>query len=109
MFAYTDNLPIPLPPHYALEGRQPLAHLHCFRLDNDLFPLGHRTEVRDVEIARHAEELPEPRLADENEGNSGAQVEERCRCAAVQIAQTITVMVEAGEGEGYACRGAGIG
>ena len=91
------NGTVPLPLHDALQGCQPLTHLQRLALNDDLFALGHGPEIRHVQVASDAEELPEPGLADENQGDGGAQVEEGGGRAAVEVAQAVAVVLEAGE------------
>lgn len=97
MFSNAHNLTISLPLHHALQRSQSLAHLQHLTLNNNLLALGNGPEVTNVQVASDAEKLPEARLADENQGNRGAQVKESGCRAAVEIAEAVAVLFETGE------------
>lgn len=69
-------------------------------MKEDLCTCRHGTEVRDVERATDAQELPETRTVDEKQGQGGGEVEESRAAAAVEVLEPIAVLWLDGEGQG---------
>lgn len=86
MLTNAKQLPITLPPHGPSQSTQPLADLQDLALHEHLHAGGHGAHVRGVESAADAHGLPEAGLADEHEGQGGAEIEQGGGGAAVEIA-----------------------
>ena len=99
MLCNAHDRTISLPLHHALQRTHPLAHLQSLHLDNDHLALGNGPEVRHVQVARDAEILPKSWFANQDQGEGGAAVEKGGLGTAVEVAETVGVLLLAGEGE----------
>lgn len=91
MLAYGQHDAVVLALHLRLERAQLLPELDDLALDEDGYAAGDGPEVGGVERAAHTEVGPVARLRERCYRDAGAEVEDGCRAAAVQVAEAVAV------------------
>ena len=97
MLTDRQHSPITGPPHHAFNRSQSLRQLQHLALDRNLLALDRRSEVRYIQVPRHASVFPG--VLARNDGHAGRHVEESRHRSAVDGLCDPVVAAQGRDGE----------